>query len=1210
MPDKRFTFGFALLMVIASGQTHAQVDVNEDDIIGVSDFLKGRFNGQDFVLGPGTIFNINFGGLVWEIGDERGEDAFDFLGSTMNVNNGGELRGYSSYSNINLNLFDGATVGPEFTVLDSEVLIDGGDSSGVFRVWDNSSLTMTSGNMERITVRRGSSANISGGFIRDLIIGSVGVTTTTSMSSDAVVNSVGVFASGEFEMTGGLVRDSFEVGQSSSARISGGAFSSEFQAKAGSDVTLVGTDFKLDGASINSIGDGLGEGQLFTGTFADGGSFIFWNDGSRNRTDIFAAGSTTLENQAVAPADTTPMVVTTGQGPSLGLREGQALTIGGDAMLREHYSVVGATLNIEGGTIGYGLETAYSNINISGGQFGANALTTPTVAMSLYDGSVASISGGDIPDIDAYAGSTISITGGDIDNVRAKYGSNVEITGGEIWGSTEILGTAEISGGTLGVASTRGIDIGPINPSQDGGGILYFFGDAVTDRIDINEDSQLIMSGGIAEEVSNFRANGGPSFVSLSGGLIRESFGTSNQGFAHISGGRFGFLSQSGEQVVFEGAEFMLNGIATLDLSSGVNDGASSGNSDLLTGTLADGSVFIISGQRSERVKAGIATLDQVVLDPIDTTPRVISSGEITKGFRSGEQVTITSGATVGENVASVGASLTIDGATVANGFESAYSDIHINDGTLGTFFAHEGSIITLNGGMIADRSAAYAGSIFKVEGGTIGERFTMYDQSMINLSSGLIEGQATAESGSMFTMTGGGLGGGFVAEDGSNVRIEGGVVGDFFSAESGSTLEVTGGQFGDRFDSSSRAMTTISGGAFGREFEISNGSFNQSRLVGGEFKLNGTEITNIDASLSNDYLFTGTFADGSVFLFSDLGEDLISQFSGSNNLLEVVELDPINTNPIVISADIDRFKGLRRGQSLTLGNGADIQFGFASVQGAIEVTNGSIGVNLEILDTTLVVNNGSIGDDLHVYGESDVLIRGMVGEGFRLTGTSDLVIQGGSVGSGLAAYDGTSVTLESGSIGRFFSVTGSVPITITGGTIASNFRARGAEVLLDGGAIGDHAEFTDGSSLVMHSGSIGDRLNIEESTALIEGGSIGDEFQVEYGSDVLIAGGTVSEVFGISWGQVRLHVLDASIDGQAIALINGVETEITQRGGAVLAATLLDGSAFQFVLNDSFTNNSSWIIGGTLSITLVPAPASVVMLGVGGLLAARRRRS
>ena len=143
--------------------------------------------------------------------------------------------------------------------------------------------------------------------------------------------------------------------------------------------------------------------------------------------------------------DTTPQIINTAS-TLRSLRAGQTLTVQFGGALGDDFTAVGATLNVESGSVGIGAEVANSEVNVSGGTVG-----------SLFDansGSTVNISGGDVGvGFDANSGSTVNISGGDVGVVfNANSGSTVNISGGGVgFGFNANSGsTVNISGGTFG----------------------------------------------------------------------------------------------------------------------------------------------------------------------------------------------------------------------------------------------------------------------------------------------------------------------------------------------------------------------------------------------------------------------------------------------------------------------------------------------------------------------------------------------------------------------------------------------------------------------------------------------------------------------------------------------------------------------------------------------------------------------------------------
>ena len=105
-----------------------------------------------------------------------------------------------------------------------------------------------------------------------------------------------------------------------------------------------------------------GDNDVFSGTLADGTSFIFSSDTSDELSEV---------NLSVVPltaADTTPVVISSlNTGDPVNLSSGQTLTVAAGGVTGDNLAAVNATVNIEAGLVGADAETAGSVVNISGG---------------------------------------------------------------------------------------------------------------------------------------------------------------------------------------------------------------------------------------------------------------------------------------------------------------------------------------------------------------------------------------------------------------------------------------------------------------------------------------------------------------------------------------------------------------------------------------------------------------------------------------------------------------------------------------------------------------------------------------------------------------------------------------------------------------------------------------------------------------------------
>ena len=184
---------------------------------------------------------------------------------------------------------------------------------------------------------------------------------------------------------------------------------------------MIGGQFSLNGTDFSGNTITLGLSDVFAGTLADGSPFIF----SPDRSDTLII--VTLIEAALPPAALDPIVLNDSNvsGPS-GLRPGQTLTLeDGDALEAEYFSIVDATLNVEGGNLGMAAEAFNSVVNISGGVVGSR--------FAALSGSEVNVSGGTVNSLfEAFSGSVVNISGGTVRPCFTAVSSEVNISGGTL----------------------------------------------------------------------------------------------------------------------------------------------------------------------------------------------------------------------------------------------------------------------------------------------------------------------------------------------------------------------------------------------------------------------------------------------------------------------------------------------------------------------------------------------------------------------------------------------------------------------------------------------------------------------------------------------------------------------------------------------------------------------------------------------------------
>ncbi|CAN0453921.1 unnamed protein product, partial [Ectocarpus fasciculatus] len=228
-------------------------------------------------------------------------------------------------------------------------------------------------------------------------------------------------------MSGGIISSELSIASGAVADIAGGRLGNFFTASKGSQVTLYGNNFKLDGEAFIhnaiTINSETNLEALFTGTFSDGSPFVFKANSLVNGRDILEG--VTLVRQTLPTYDLTPQTIH--QASTLGgLRSGQSLTlvIGGE--LGGGFVTQDAKLTVAGGQLGSNLEAVGTEVVMTHGSIGINS--------DLMKGSTLTMSGGDIESFfEAHHDTRIDLSGGSIGyGMRAGSGSVIDMTGGQI----------------------------------------------------------------------------------------------------------------------------------------------------------------------------------------------------------------------------------------------------------------------------------------------------------------------------------------------------------------------------------------------------------------------------------------------------------------------------------------------------------------------------------------------------------------------------------------------------------------------------------------------------------------------------------------------------------------------------------------------------------------------------------------------------------
>lgn len=325
----------------------------------------------------------------------------------------------------------------------------------------------------------------------------------------------------------------------------------------------------------------------------------------------------------------------------------------------------------------------------------------------------------------------------------------------------------------------------------------------------------------------------------------------------------------------------------------------------------------------------------------------------------------------------------------------------------------------------------------------------------------------------------------------------------------------------------------------------------------------------------------------------------LVAGLAASANAQTTIE---VNAGQVLTEADLTSNSFM--GQNFALGNQTVFEVNAGGAIGPVGVPaadrfsfEGSV-INVRDGGFFSSLSGGSSGSFApSVVGGADINIYtgGVAGAGLDIGAGTNLGVVGGAVGDLLRANAGSVLNLSDGVVGNQGQFFMGSQANISGGSLGSSMIAySGSQIALTGGSIGEDALAAGGSLFEISGGSVASGLNLYASAVVnVSGGSIADGIIANAGSTL------------------NLFVTDLNIGGEQYALELGESLIVTERGGALLTATLADGSLLELDLNPFFSQgNDAIATGATLSVTLVPSPASMALLGAGGLLAARRRRA
>ena len=394
-------------------------------------------------------------------------------------------------------------------------------------------------------------------------------------------------------------------------------------------------------------------------------------------------------------------------------------------------------LNVSGGTIGRFLRINNNAIfNVSGGTIEGNG--------AAESGSTVNISGGTFNGFEFEPGSSAVVSGGNITGFFTAGSDDIAITGGTFGNFTSETNSAvNISGGRF--------------------------------------NNLLVREGGV---------------TNISGGNFLSNVQIASETTVNISGGSFpdGFTADpntSRPSANIFGGEFLLNGESvpnpeSVRLTSG----------QLLTGTLADGSVAFLSSGSSQ----ALIRLQESPLPAINTNTFVVNApdDQTPNGLRRDMSLVLGGSGVLTSDYGVSEAQLTVNGGLVERGLGLFRSRLEVNGGVIeGQLDATFESQLDVSGGTIEGTTSLDGNSTLNLTGGTLGS--VVLRNSIANMTEGEIQSSLVVLTGSAANISGGTIGERFgvralEVRDDAVARISGGSILNEINVQTGGLLEVSGG--------------------------------------------------------------------------------------------------------------------------------------------------------------------------------------------------------------------------------------------------------------------------------------------------------------------------------------------------------------------------------------------------------------------------------
>jgi hypothetical protein len=233
-----------------------------------------------------------------------------------------------------------------------------------------------------------------------------------------------------------------------------------------------------------------------------------------------------------------------------------------------------------------------------------------------------------------------------------------------------------------------------------------------------------------------------------------------------------------------------------------------------------------------------------------------------------------------------------------------------------------------------------------------------------------------------------------------------------------------------------------------------------------------------------------------------------------------------------------------------------------------------------------------------------NLLNGGYIPQPYKLQGYNDsrINISGGSVGYFMYANERSQITMSSGSMGYLYGY-GNSQVTKSGGSVTYFNAYDSSRVTMSGGST-LILSTRNSSQVTMSGGSrVSDLYALNSSQITMSGGSVYNYFDAEDNSKISWSGGTITGV-GLDLrtaATLTIYGSNFALDGTPVGpgeITSMLGGDFSNEPYRTLTGTLANGD----IINNQFR------IGNDASIVIVPEPATLFLLTLGGLAFRRKK--